>query len=288
MSVKNEFPEYSKVNILIVGTIRDVAGSIAKELTNISNAFSGSNKVKFILVESDSKDNTANEINKLRSDLDITLIEMGHLEDRMPLRTERIAECRNAYLKVIEKDEFSSFDLVVVADLDGVNLRLKKESVLKLWQTDVPWDVCFGNPKGRYYDLWALRHTEWCPGDCWVNYKTDRINRMNKFQAYQKNILSKMLNIPKDNPPILVSSAFGGLGIYRRIDLVGLRYQCINDKGGETCEHVSINSELTARGKKLYIMPFLENSGSTEAIRYTQFPYGIVIKFLSSVARFIK
>ena len=51
MSVKNEFPEYSKVNILIVGTIRDVARSIAKELTNIYNAFSGSNKVKFILIE---------------------------------------------------------------------------------------------------------------------------------------------------------------------------------------------------------------------------------------------
>jgi len=85
------------------------------------------------------------------------------LQTKITSRIERIAFCRNKYLAELNYNK--NIDYVVVADLDGINSRITKNSVLTCWKRD-DWDVCTANQIGPYYDIYALRHPLWQNNDC--------------------------------------------------------------------------------------------------------------------------
>jgi len=73
-----------------------------------------------------------------------------------------------------------------------------------------------------------------------------------------------MISIKNTHNPILVDSAFGGLGIYKKNLMVQSRYIGLSSNNEEICEHVSFNEKLTHLGYKLYIIPSLINGGWNE------------------------
>ena len=251
--------------ILITGTARGIGSSITQTVEKLATSFSPFQKVSWLIIESDSSDNTIAALQKLRAEVsNFRYISKGLLQETMPLRTERLATCRNAYLKEVRENPiYSDVDYVAIADLDGVNNLLTPEAVMSCW-TRTDWDVVTANQAGPYYDIWALRHEAWCPNDCWEQFRFLAGGGVPQDKALFAAVYSKMLRIPKTSNWIPVDSSFGGLGIYRREALQKGSYIGINERNEEICEHTTFHKTLIEDGRKIFINTQLINTDYTD------------------------
>lgn len=244
-------------NVLIAGTIRNCARRVVRELQQIRRAFGAARSVRALIVESDSSDDTYRVLQRhFESDRWGEVRGLGRLEPTHPLRTERLAHCRNEYLGAFANDSgYRQFDYLVVADLDGVNRHVTQDSVASCWRVDEPWDVVTGNQLGAYYDLWALRVADWCPDDSVALYR--RLLRFaDEKSARRLAIEARRLTVREDAAPIETESSFGCLSIYKREVLVsGARYDGVDESGEEVCEHVALNRHVRAAGGRIFINP---------------------------------
>ncbi len=257
--------KFSETKFLIVGIARNCEKILEKQTKIINNAFSKAALVQWLIIESDSDDNTIKKLDHLSNDLNLKYISLGVLRDKYPKRTVRISICRNYYLDEIQNNSnYDDFDYVVVADLDGVNLELSQLSLKECWEQKVDWDVCFANQCAPYYDIRALRHKTWSPNDCWENANFLIKNGLDQFTAENVSVWSRMIRINRLSEPIEVDSAFGGLGIYKKNVIKDCRYSGLDKKKNEICEHVSFNMQIKDKGYGLYIIPALINGGWNE------------------------
>jgi len=259
--------------LAIVGLVRNGQKTLRRELGVLGRAARGFARVHCLIVESDSSDATLEVLRALEAELpDFRSISLGALAGRHPLRTDRIAVCRNRYLDELSQNPlYANVDYVMVADLDGVNRHLTPQALASCWQTQAPWDVCTANQKDAYYDVWALRHAAWCPGDCWQQYRELRA-MFGHERALTIAVHSRMVRIAPSDDWIEVDSAFGGLAIYRRDALLTSRYIGLDERGEETCEHVPLHAALRARGLRLFINPALVNAHSTDRSASAKLP----------------
>ena len=252
----------SDSKILVVGLVRNCESQIEKEFGIINAAFSDAKILSWLVIESDSEDATVPVLQRLKSKNNFDFISLGKLSSTYPKRTDRIAKCRNRYLEEIRVNKkYSDFDFIVVADLDGVNSELTQSAVKSCWEIKTNWDACFANQSTAYYDIFALRHKVWCPTCCFETRDFLIKHGISKFKARQSAVFSRMIKIKKDEEPIEVESAFGGLGIYKRNTLISADYEGLNTKDEEVCEHVYLHSKMRELGYKLYIIPSLINCG---------------------------
>jgi hypothetical protein len=256
--------DLSSSNILIVGLARNCERKLANEVQKINSAFSASASINWLVIESDSDDDTIGTLNKLSVDDTFRFVSLGKLRAKYPKRTERIAKCRNFYLEEIKGNlKYNNIDYVVVADLDGVNSKLTPKSVQSCWELSVDWDACFANQSAPYYDIWALRHDLWSSNDCFEQEAFFKKFTVDDFYNRYTSILSKMISIPKEAAPIRVKSAFGGLAIYKKQWLLKGKYVGVTDNGDEVCEHVHFHINYL-KNASLYIVPSLINCGWNE------------------------
>ncbi len=253
------------LSFAVVGLARNCEKTIRADVNRIKQAIGSSKSIVWLIVESDSSDQTLVELEKLKSEIsNFNYISLGQLSIKFPKRTERISICRNYYADQIRANKiFSDVDFVIVADLDGLNSEINQIAFESCW-TRNDWDVCAANQSGPYYDVWALRHKEWCSGDCWAQYKF-----LNKYRHdVEKNLMasvhSKMISVPQDSEWIEVDSAFGGFAIYKKSTFNYCEYVGIDESGEEFCEHVHFHRILKEHGAKLFINPKLINAGLTE------------------------
>jgi hypothetical protein len=159
-------------------------------------------------------------------------------------------------------------DYLLVADLDGVNLKISLPPTMEIpLSSDT---VVFANQKGHYYDILALRASSWVEEDYRMSILQDPKSR-DPFTGFLKFVSSKQRRILKNEPPIKVLSAFGGLAIYPVRLLDGCLYEP-NELSPDIweCEHVGFNACALRNGGQLIILPSLRNRGS---FRHTLFAY---------------
>jgi hypothetical protein len=272
-------------SILIVGCVKDCEKTIDDDIKKIYKSFKFFNSISWLLIESDSTDKTVRKLKHINKNINnFEYISLGDLKSRLPKRTQRIAYCRNKYLDQINNNpKYRNTDYVVIADFDGINNKITQEAVQSSWNY-TGWDVCTANQDGPYYDIWALRHKEWCPGDWLSEYKAlSKLNK-NDFYNMQKSLYSKMRKIPTNSKWIRVDSSFGGLAIYKKEILKGTKYQGLDKYGQEICEHISLNLDLNKKGYKIYINPKLVNAGWTEHTK----PLKSIKHFIKSLIAIIK
>ena len=251
-------------NVVVVGLARNCAGVIQDEIRTIAGALTPFSSVKFLVIESDSEDATCQRLEAMQAELDIQTVSLGTLRKEHPSRTDRIAICRNEYVKCLQQDkQYSDIDYVIVADLDGVNRKLTPQAVESCWFDGADWDACFANQSAPYYDIWALRHPDWSPDDCFQHEGHLIDQGMDAYRAKKIAIFNRMKTIPPEASPIRVQSAFGGFGIYKKHLFDQAHYIGLDEQGAEFCEHVSIHSQM-AKSAKLYVVPSLINCGYTE------------------------
>lgn len=90
-------------NVLVLGTLRDVGVLGLKTIKVLSRAFRTARSLSFLLVESDSQDDSCGLIaNYIKANAMGELYRLGDIRDSIPKRTERIAHCRNYYLVALD------------------------------------------------------------------------------------------------------------------------------------------------------------------------------------------
>lgn len=246
-------------SILVTGIVRDVAKVIPSEVIRIEKELSSIfEEVQFLVIESDSIDNTTKVLNDIKSEKNnFNFKSLGDIEGILPNRIQRLAFCRNAYVKEIRGNKFyKEVDFVAVVDFDIKNNRLKLNELKKLVDED-SWSAVFANQTGRYYDIYALRKKGWVETDCFIEYRRFSVS-MDSQAAKDLAIWSKMKKIKKDSPLISVDSAFGGLGIYKKEVFVRFDYSLLPGKLDES-EHVSLHKKIRDSDGLLFIVPNMTN-----------------------------
>jgi len=259
------FTHLSEQRILVVGVARDCQKSVRGEVLRLFESLKSCRMLHWLVIESDSSDKTVDTLRDLEKEVPgFRFISLGSLRMQMQIRTQRIAHCRNAYLDELKSNPlYADIDYVVVADLDGVNNLATSGGFASCWLRS-DWDVCTANQRGPYYDIWALRHHLWSPNDCWQQYHFLLAMKAKREAALWAAIYTKMITIDESNDWIEVDSAFGGLAVYRRRTLDGIRYAGVDEAGEPVCEHVSLNNKIRSSGYRIFINPKLINTAGTE------------------------
>jgi len=265
---------YEKV--LLVGVVSNVSKTLNKELKVVLKALSYFDHIDIFLVESDSIDQTSEILDKIKSkNQNFSFITLGQLRQTHPNRVQRIAYCRNLYVKYI-RDHYSvsKWQYIAVADLDGMNFRLKKRGIISCFKSKLDWDGITANQKFGYYDIYALRAEGWVEKDCFEDIKQNKLalipprNQKNKFfnfivnfNHYDKirrlSIYNKMKILKSSEGLIKVTSAFGGFALYKPHVFLKSEYNSVN---GIESEHVYFHKMASEQNFELYINPRLVNN----------------------------
>jgi hypothetical protein len=266
-TLNNLCSDRANLTFLVVGLARNCTKHLKSDVIRLKSAINQPKELHWLLIESDSSDDTVAELGNLAKEVEnFKYLSLGNLRHNMPKRTERISHCRNKYIEQILNDEtYHYIDYVVVADFDGLNTLISSTAFDSCWE-QADWDMCAANQDAPYYDIWALRHKEWSPNDCWSQY--DFLNQYtankNRVQNLYNCVYARMLRIPLNSEWIRVDSAFGGLAIYKKDMFVLGKYHGINEAGNELCEHVHFHQQLTQQGARLFINPKFINAGYNE------------------------
>lgn len=280
-----QVPSLESFEVLIVGLVRNCEPSLESEVETLRASFEGFKNVSFFLVESDSTDGSLEALRELATRIpNFQFLSLGNLRQSIPDRIERIAHCRNAYLDYVRTTS-EKFDYVVVADLDGVNNLLTKEKVATCWKFD-GWSACTANQTGPYYDIYALRAPGWSEMDCWSEARSLYASGMNPVKSWVKAIREKQRIIPESEDWIEVTSAFGGLAIYKTEAFLEGKYQTFIGDELNVSEHVPFNLKLTATGHRIFINPKLTNFDFNEHNDFSRLSRRLKmsLKYLLSIA----
>lgn len=264
------------IRFVVAGVVRDVFNTIESDINRLRKALGPIGDVKFVLIESNSTDQSVAKLERLsRNDSDVNIVSLG-ISNNSLHRTEKIAEARNAYLDfIIQSEDLIKADYLVVCDFNNLNKLITTEDIKQSLSLK-DWDVCTANQSKRYYDIWALRHPLWSPNDCWQQLEFYRKHNLNPGVALNAAVQSRMLHIARDAEPISVDSAFGGFAIYKMRSIGNARYSGKDNFGNPICEHVPFHQSLKENGKNIIINPNLINAGWVDHTNETRIPWKLL------------
>lgn len=253
-------------SVTLIAPIRNVATTLSSGIIHLRGLLAAVFRdVKIILVESDSTDTTLSVAQHLVDTEHVSLLtSLGNLAVSHPLRTDRIAIARNEGLYIARTNYKPDF--YIFADLDGINESLTFEGLMSCFRYS-GWAGMVANQYQRYYDIWALRHRIWCPGDCWADFNVLKA-LFGESTARWIAVGSRQIHIPATTTPIIIESGFGGFGIYRAESILASQWTGISDRGSEVCEWQSFNRSLKGL---LAINPLMRNTGPEEHYVHPQF-----------------
>lgn len=245
---------------VFMGVGRNCAPYLPDVLSNLSRLEGAYQAVRYVFAVGESGDNTLQILQTWVSrGRQGHVIDTAHLERDEPKRTVRIAMARNACMS-LSRDKYQDFDHLVAFDLDNV---LSEPVCDTAFARASDWlDAgearagVFANAVPQYYDLWALRHPRWCPGDVW-HAIWDRHSWCSFELAKFRHVYSRQVRIAQDQLPIPVTSAFGGLSIYKMRFVATATYRGLDADGREQAEHVEFNKSILERGGDLFVLPSL-------------------------------
>lgn len=252
-----------QATVLLAGTARNVGPYISEEMKHLIAATQSFKKVFVLIIESDSADNTLEVLGQLKNCVpNFDYLALGQLSKDIPIRTERLAYCRNHIIQALKTDpKYAPVDFVMLADLDGLNTHLKASSVSQCWDTDIPWDVVTANQLDFYYDIWTLRQKYWSVGDCGVQQK-----KLEQIFGYDQStnlaVWAKQVKLSPSSGYIEVDAAFGGFAIYKKNAYISGTYVGSHVTDGEwheACEHVAHCADMRKAGYRIFINSALIN-----------------------------
>ena len=266
--------------IIFIGLAQNCAQYLPAVLKNIENMATLASESAFLFLENDSTDNTKAILTGWGSSRpNFTLLNFDGLNN-LAVRTVKLEILRNAYVECLRTyKNLKDFDLVVLIDMDDVGtwpIDLSELSkAIKYLQADPQRAAIFANQIGSYYDVWALRHKEFCPSDAWeevMDYKASHPTVTDE-EAFNQTFKKRIQSFSPSTGPFEVESAFGGLGIYRMSYILKNPNPYLGSKlkslpsVNETfrvsrrqfCEHVHFHAGIRVLGGKLFIWPSLIN-----------------------------
>ena len=273
----------SDSSIIICCIVRDAGNGLKRNIPVIDEFCSYFHEWHVFVYENDSKDDTK-DVLKEWSEKDphrihVSLNTFGSgvaIPDKKEVavnpffsrkRITKMAELRNHYLKYIEEQGWEA-DYLMVFDFDIA--KIDCSSILSSFRSRVEWDVvtAFGysrSPKlkRRYHDSYAL-----------IEYGDD-VNPQTEKKI--KELSVKYGHLKPDDKWIRVTSAFGGLAIYKFGLLKGVYYSVLDNDDSRVevrCEHYSILKKISDKKDiRVYINPKM-------ALRYQNITWKIIVNSL--------
>jgi hypothetical protein len=273
-----------RARAVFTGLARNCEPHLPAVLSNLEQLAAVFEQTAYVIVENDSSDRTKDILSswgRKRGNFHLFCLDgLG----RQPVKTLRLEVARNVYIEYLRSSPtLADFDYLCVLDMDDSGTRpVPMESFTAALEYLSKHDHAggvFANQLGTYYDMWALRHPQWCPGDIWFEVlEYAQRHRATDQRAFEATFTPRLRTIPTTDEPIEVRSAFGGLGIYRLAPVLrnknpylGSRVRILAGAAGEpliirmqTCEHVHFNEGLLAQGLSLFIVPPLVNRETTQ------------------------
>lgn len=267
---------------VFAGVVRDCAAHLPKVLDNIDRMASIFEDSAFVFVENDSVDATRSLLATWGlSKRNFTLLSCPGLGG-LPVRTVRLETARNVYLEFVKTaSSLEPFDFLCVMDMDDIGTRPIEladfQAALAFMSSTADCAGIFANQLGSYYDMWALRHRDYCPGDVWYEVlEYAQVHGVSDEEAFARTFRRRIRSFDRDAAPIEVESAFGGLGVYRLSYVrsntnpyLGSRVRLLRRPGAEPviyrmqqCEHVHFHQGLRHLGGRLFIWPGLINAAT--------------------------
>ena len=255
--------------LAVLGCVRDGGAALVETLAEIARLCDVADVQRVIIGTNDNKDDT----DDILSDLEnggrgaVSVIRLDGLTEAISKRTARIATVRNVILSHLWAQSAPEFTLIL--DLDGPNdsLPIERISANMAGRGPEGWVGLFANQTKAYYDLFALRHPAWCPDDIRKRYRIARLASVGLLPAKtikRRLIYNRQYKIPEKSDPILVQSAFGGLGLYRTEAIRSCWYNGTSPLGTSVCEHVAFNRMVTRGQPGLFIDPAMMNHAPEE------------------------
>ena len=248
---------------VFAGVARDCSRHLPAVLQNLERFAATYDSAAFLFAVSDSTDETLTILERWLATGRRAgrVVDLGTLATALPRRTERIAHARNALLDAVREGPWAGDGHLVVADLDDVlaaPVAVAPFARASAWlDADAARAGVLANAAPRYYDVWALRHERWCPGDCWHPIWGRAATE--SFEAAKfREVFARQIVLPPSLPPVRVLSAFGGLGLYRLDRALQARYRGLDADGREISEHVAFNADIRRAGGQLHIFPPLQ------------------------------
>lgn len=244
--------EHVDGRVVICGPMRNGSQYIDGVRSNMEKIGAYFDDYRIIIVESDSDDDSLVQLERWQTENSkMEYVSLGHTRHTQPMRTMRLANARNKCLDIIN-EKYSDYNYMVMMDPDDITYH-PIEGFLTCWDTSVgdDWDGMTANQKEEYYDIWALRGMD-CNYDCWVR---GFIEGLPSDEIKRRYVDPHTKPIPPGDP-ILVNSAFGGLGVYKMESIRGCRYvgnQFVGGKEYEIADHVKFHEQMREKGGKIYI-----------------------------------
>lgn len=245
----------------IVGAARNCARHLPRVLGNLERIAETYAETFFVFAVSDSTDDTFSQLETwIANGRNGRVLDLGTLEPTVPMRTARIAHARNACLDAVRGSIAAEYDHLIVVDLDDVldgDLAIEAVKQAADWLDAAPERAgVFANAAPRYYDIWALRHESWCPGDCWHAIWGRSADEGFEAAKFRESLFRQIV-LPSTMPPIAVQSAFGGLALYKMPFARRGTYSGIDPQDRSVSEHVAFNTAIREAGGQLHILPSL-------------------------------
>lgn len=277
------------MHLYFAGLARNCAGSVRQNIHSILSAVREVNPsvFHFYICENDSTDNTREEILSIASTcLGVHPVFLDGIVDAVPNPIQRIAYCRNILLNKIISQSFSEQNaLYVPIDLDSCIASsldpLQFKAALTLVR-DRHWNAVFPFSQPYYYDIFALRADCWCDGDVSVRLRSKLLKGQTAtLFAHFWHVSRKQYPFRGGlTTPIVVDSAFGGLGIYRVDAIQCLHYFDGYSDAPHICEHVNFNLGISRK----CILPWFILDAPHEHIRLKIIgPIALFKRFISAI-----
>jgi len=172
-------------------------------------------------------------------------------ENSLTLETSFVEEYakRNLYLKFVHENK-RMFDYMMVVDPTiSLTLKLNPES-LGFFSKNIDFNAIFANQTYKYYDIESLVDDR------------KRVHTIEDLDVRRKKIKQYQVHIPKNTELIPVSSAFGGLAVYKTNVLDPNNKYTVDN-------HISFNLNISSSYSKMFIDPsFLIETNPNNSFLY--------------------
>jgi hypothetical protein len=245
-------------NIVLCGCVKNAEKYITSNIELFHRMGQQFGNYQIIILENNSNDNTRIILQQYKQhNNNIHLILEQPMQNKK--RTEIIAHCRNQLLNYVKK-YFAKFDYLIMMDMDDMLFEKQPDKTLYTCfaNDDLHWNAQFANYIPNYYDIWAYREKGILETDCWLDCEIAKRQGLPQKWCEYHYVYKFSKFIHPQLPPIMVQSAFGGLGIYNLQHLIasGSQYQGLQNDI-QICEHVPFHRGLFSNDDdtKLFINP---------------------------------
>lgn len=298
-------------SIVIAALARDCANSIIKNKIIIEELRGFFKESHVVIIENDSKDNTKQVLKDYACKFSNVHILSKDFNNKFPfnycgkakysgMSTQRIARMiyvRNILLNYI-KENFSS-DYILFIDID-IQWFSPYGIINAIKNAPDNWGALFAN---GHYNITCGKITKAWPLQYDVYAYLEKGRTMQSVTISENSPLKRIFIAKKINDDINsnkyleVTSAFGGIGIYKAEAISQISYE-INAPGEWNksnmclCEHIGFNSKISAQGYKLFISQDLECIYGTfeknKIMMVIMYKFPRLYSFLSLAKTFIK